>query len=72
MLCRCRRCGLTDRGRAVHISAPYVAAEAGWSPTYGVTAVKPNGVQLQKIADMVAEGKVKVILDRTYLLEEAA
>lgn len=41
-------------------------------PTYGVTAVKPNGVQLQKIADMVAEGKVKVILDRTYLLEEAA
>ncbi|BDA46350.1 Reticulon-4-interacting protein 1, mitochondrial [Coccomyxa sp. Obi] len=41
-------------------------------PTYGITFVKPNGVQLQKISDMVAEGKVKVILDRTYLLEEAA
>lgn len=41
-------------------------------PSYGVTAVHPNGAQLQKISDMIADGKIKVILDRTYPLEEAA
>jgi NADPH:quinone reductase-like Zn-dependent oxidoreductase len=41
-------------------------------PSYGVTAVSPNGSQLQHIADLIADGKVKPILDRTYTLEEAA
>ncbi|EIE23993.1 alcohol dehydrogenase [Coccomyxa subellipsoidea C-169] len=40
-------------------------------PTYGITAVSPNGAQLQKISDMAADGKVKVILDRTYPLVDA-
>lgn len=40
-------------------------------PTYGVTAVQPNGAQLQKISDLAADGKVKVILDRTYPLMDA-
>ena len=40
-------------------------------PTYGITAVQPNGAQLQKISDMAADGKVKVILDRTYPLIDA-
>jgi NADPH:quinone reductase-like Zn-dependent oxidoreductase len=40
-------------------------------PSYGVTAVQPNGAQLQKVSDMVADGKVKVIIDRTYPLKDA-
>ena len=40
-------------------------------PTYGVTFVAPNGKQLQIIAQLISEGKVKVILDRNFALEEA-
>lgn len=43
-----------------------------FGPSYGVTIVKPNGVQLQKIADLISEGKVKVIVDKVFPLNHAA
>ena len=43
-----------------------------FGPSYGVTIVKPNGVQLQTIADLISEGKVKVIVDKVFPLNEAA
>ena len=43
-----------------------------FGPSYGVTIVKPNGVQLQKIADLISEGKVKVIVDKVFPLSNAA
>ena len=43
-----------------------------FGPSYGVTIVKPNGVQLQKIADLISEGKVKVIVDKVFPLNDAA
>ena len=30
------------------------------------------GVQLQKVADLISEGKVKVIVDQTFPLKDAA
>ena len=43
-----------------------------FGPSIGVTIVKPNGVQLQKIADLISEGKVKVIVDKVFSLNDAA
>ncbi|CAK0750506.1 hypothetical protein CVIRNUC_001996 [Coccomyxa viridis] len=50
----------------------YVMGALHFGPSYGVTIVKPNGVQLQKIADLISEGKVKVIVDKVFPLNNAA
>ena len=44
----------------------------GMGPTYGLTIVHPDGVQLQKIADLISQGKVKPVLDKVFPLEQAA
>ncbi len=44
----------------------------GLGPTFGSTCVRPDGAQLQQIADWVSEGKLKPVVDRAYPLERAA
>ena len=41
-------------------------------PSYGLTIVKPNGVELQTIAELISVGKVKVIVDKVFPLNQAA
>jgi len=54
------------------VLARFVKGALRFGPSYGVTIVKPNGDQLQKIADLISEGKVKVVVDKVFLLKEAA
>ena len=38
----------------------------------GNASCSPAGKQLQKVADLISEGKVKVIVDKTFPLKDAA
>jgi len=38
----------------------------------GDASCSPAGKQLQKVADLISEGKVKVIVDKTFPLKDAA
>ncbi|KAK9906497.1 hypothetical protein WJX75_002925 [Coccomyxa subellipsoidea] len=62
---------LNEKTSPIRIVAGMAKGLLRMGPTYGVTAVQPNGAQLQKISDLAADGKVKVILDRTYPLVDA-
>jgi len=44
----------------------------GLGPRYRVVLVSPNGGQLEEIAKLAAEGKVKPIIARTLPLAQAA
>ena len=44
----------------------------GMGPRYGLTIVHPDGLQLQRIADLISQGKVKPVVDRVFPLEQAA
>ncbi|GAB4822684.1 hypothetical protein N2152v2_009730 [Parachlorella kessleri] len=44
--------------------------EAGKGPSVGTTFVQSNGEQLQHIADLISEGKVKLTVAEKYPLEE--
>ncbi|KAK9906496.1 hypothetical protein WJX75_002912 [Coccomyxa subellipsoidea] len=62
---------LHENASPFRIITGYLKSLLRIGPSYGVTAVQPNGAQLQKVSDMVADGKVKVIIDRTYPLKDA-
>ena len=44
----------------------------GLGPKYHLGFVRPNGRQMQKVARLLAEGKLKAVIDRTFPLEDAA
>ena len=43
----------------------------GLGPKYAATAVQPNSNQLEIIAKLVTEGKLKAVIDRVLPLEQA-
>lgn len=43
----------------------------GWGPRYGVIVVQPNNVQLEIIAKLIAQGKLKAVIDRVLPLQYA-
>lgn len=43
----------------------------GLGPRYGVIVVQPNNVQLEIIAHLIAQGKLKAVVDRVLPLEQA-
>lgn len=42
----------------------------GWGPKYGSTAVQPSSTQLEIIARLVTEGKLKPVIDRVLPIEQ--
>lgn len=43
----------------------------GLGPRYGVIVVQPKNVQLEIIAKLIAQGKLKAVIDRVLPLEHA-
>ena len=44
----------------------------GLGPKYHLGFVRPNGRQMQEVAQLLAEGKLKAVIDKTFRLEDAA
>ena len=44
----------------------------GLGPKYHLGFVRPNGRQMQEVARLLAEGKLKAVIDKTFPLVDAA
>ena len=48
-----------------------LAALLGLGPAYTFVTVHPNGSQMEQLTKLMADGKLKVNVDRTFPLKEA-
>ena len=61
---------LRDGGRVVSVAEEPVGVPGGIASTYFV--VEPNRGQLERLAPLVAQGELRVLVDSTFALEDAA